>query len=305
MAEKVKCSQCNERDAFAKGLCSRCYGVQWRESKKTESTALVKVEPTAVEPIEGQVVATETPRDTVHLVARNPAEMQAARGDLLVWLKQKLTSTEAEIRDLNASVEEARQNNWKTDALIRARNRTVNLETFYFKMLMAVEAGYTIIPDFPIDVFAIRVNRSGVRQQEETQTTDWGWPSIPNQPADTTAAGSGEYRNPEALERHMEWKDKNAKGEEVNYRTTRAAKFQDEIVFPMIAARPEVMNATAGAMALKVFDQIGICRPVKEGRQVQFGKGDPLIMGQILLRRPQDTKVVNFIIAWHLNLNDL
>lgn len=280
--------------------------LRWRETKKSESTALVKVE-TAAEPavIEGEVVATEAPRDTVHLVARNPAEMQAARGDLLVWLKQKLTTTEAEIRDLNASVEEARQNGWKTDALTRARNRMINLETFYFKMLMAVEAGYTIIPDFPIDVFAIRVNRSGVRELERTQQSTWGWPTIPNQPADTTPAGSGEYRNPEALERHYEWKDKDSKGEEVVYRQTVASKFQDEIVFPMIAARPEVMNATAGAMALKVFDQIGICRPVKEGRQVRFGKGDPLIIGQILLRRPQDTKVVNFIIAWHLNLNDL
>jgi hypothetical protein len=70
------------------------------------------------------------------------------------------------------------------------------------------------------------------------------------------------------------------------------------------------MDATAKAMALKVFDQIGICRPVDHQNERAFaasGAGDPLIIGQILRRRGtyQGPKVVSFIIAWHLNLNDL
>jgi hypothetical protein len=64
------------------------------------------------------------------------------------------------------------------------------------------------------------------------------------------------------------------------------------------------MNATAEAMALKVFDQIGIANPVRNvGVQ---RKGDPLIIGQVLSKRVGWTqKCVSFIIAWYLNLDEL
>lgn len=64
------------------------------------------------------------------------------------------------------------------------------------------------------------------------------------------------------------------------------------------------MNATAEAMALKVFDQIGICQPTRNAGITR--KGDPLIIGQILGKREGwSQKCVSFIIAWHLNLKDL
>lgn len=316
MATKAKCSQCNERDSFAKGLCSRCYGIQWRAAKQVESrssTALVTTSATPI--VEGEIVidkpAEELPPPTseAHLVARNPAEMQAAQADLLEWLKLKLTTTETEVRDMNAAITEARNNKWKDDALIRARNRVVNLETFYFKMLMAVEAGYTIIPDFPIDVFAIRVVRKGVTAQGSERQGEWGWPTIDNERSDRPPAGVGEYKNPSQMVYHRERKTTNMDGNQITHRSTTAADWQDEIIFPMTAARPGVMNATSQAMALKVFDQIGICRPVEQsptGRAiVGWGKGDPLILGQILHRRASGLKVASFIIAWHLDLNQL
>lgn len=313
---KEKCSKCNERESFAKGLCSRCYGIQWRAAKQAESksTALVTTTPAALV-VEGEVVQDEPvqqpklPTSEVHLVARSPEEMKAAQGGLLAWLKDKLTEIEIEVRELNAGLEEARRNNWKTDALVRACNRTISLEAFYFKVLMAVEAGYVIIPEFPIDVFAIRVTRGGVRVSQREQNSSWGWPTIDDERSDHAPAGAGRYENPAQTVRNWEYKDKNAKGEEVTRRVTAPVDFQPEIVFPMIAARPVVMNATAQAMALKVFDQVGICRPVQQtatGRAVaSWGKGDPLIMGQILHRRASGLKVVSFIIAWYLNLNEL
>jgi len=315
MADKPKCKQCNERDVFAKELCSRCYGIQWRAQKKAEagtSTALVKAKPAEI--VEGEIVVDEPsrpqpPASDVHLVARNPQEMQAAQSNLTAWLKNKLTTVEAEVRDLNASITEARNNNWKFDALTRARNRVIQLETFYFKALMAVEAGYVMIPEFPLDVFAIRVTRANVRAEDREQTSTWGWPTIDNERPDRAPAGAGEYRNPSQLVRHYEWKTKDKDGKEVTYRTTSAAEWQDEVVFPMIAARPGVMNATAEAMTLKVFDQIGVCRPVQQtptGRAISTrGKGDPLILGQILHERASGLRVISFIIAWHLNLDEL
>lgn len=318
MSEKAKCGNCNERPVFAKDLCTRCYGIQWRAQKKSEaeakSTALVATTPAPL--VEGEIIPDPPkqeppPRPTseVHLVARNPEEMKAAQSDLLEWLKGKLTEIEIEVRELNAGLEEARRNNWKTDALTRARNRAVSLETFYFKMLIAVEAGYTVIPEFPIDVFAIRVTRGGVRVRQRESTSSWGWPNIDDERSDRAPAGAGRYENPAQTVRNWEYKTKDKEGKEVTHRVTTPTDFQSEIIFPMIAARPVVMNATAEAMALKVFDQIGVCRPVQQsatGRALSgWGQGDPLIIGQILHQRASGLRAISFIIAWHLNLNEL
>lgn len=307
MATKPKCStQGCERDSFSKGLCSRCYGIQWRAAKEVEAAKPVQLpaSETAIAVREPEIVAETVELPTVHLVARNPEEMQAARNDMLAWLKSKLTTVEVEVREMNAALNEARTNGWKTDALQRARNRAIQLETFYFKMLMAVEAGYTIIPDFPLDIFAIRVQREHVTAGMRESNSTYGWPDVPNEQSDRPPAGIGEYKNPSQLVRHQEVKRKEG-DKEVVTRYTTPTQFQDEIIFPMTAARPLVMNETAKAMALKVFDQIGICRPVEQGRIVSYGKGDPLIIGQILHQRASGIKVVSFIIAWYLNLNEL
>lgn len=255
----------------------------------SESEALVKVDPVV---------------SSVHLVARNPVEMQNAQADLAVWLKHKLTDLEIEVRELNTSVAEAQTNGWATAALVRARNKTLGQQSYYFKILSAVEAGYTIIPEFPIDVFAIRVTRGGVRAATAQSNSTWGWPTIENERPDIAKAGEGEYKNPEQLVRHQEYKEQKD-GKEVVTRYTTPSRFQDEVIFPLRAARPIVMNATAQAMALKVFDQIGICEPTRVPG-LGLRSGDPLIIGQILGRRTGwNQKCASFIIAWYLNLNEL
>lgn len=65
-------------------------------------------EPTALAPT--------TPVETtsmVHLVARNPEEMKAAQSDLINFLNFKLGTIEAEFKDLNGAISEARRNGWK------------------------------------------------------------------------------------------------------------------------------------------------------------------------------------------------
>jgi hypothetical protein len=47
-----------------------------------------------------------------------------------------------------------------------------------------------------------------------------------------------------------------------------------------------------------VFDTIGICPPQR--------KGDPLIIGQIMMPGPRwNRETVSFLIAWHLDLRTL
>lgn len=321
--EKQKCSQCHLRDASHKGLCSGCYAKQWRERRKIERAA--EVEPKQLTSgitsdelavIEGEIVHDDAPLDT-HLIATSPLEMQAARGDLQAWLEQRLTILERDIIEANRALEEARKNNWSTIAFTAARNRAVDEETFYNKILAAVEAGYTIIPDFPIQVFAVR---RGEDPRQETMTfvgvhngrnTGLGRPI----PTDSAPAGVGDYRNP--LPAVSDWTRENTlatpENKQPRYYTTvtRWRHPAAPISFPKTSARSPVMRATAKAMKEKTFDRIGVCLPTTEvagGRQVQQGvrAGDPLIIGQIVGKRVGSRqKVVSFIIAWHLDLNEL
>jgi hypothetical protein len=61
-------------------------------------------------------------------------------------------------------------------------------------------------------------------------------------------------------------------------------------------AKPQIMHATSDAMALKIFDEIGVIPNYRR-------KVDPIIIGAIY--RPDATakqywEPVSFLIAWHL-----
>jgi hypothetical protein len=274
------------------------------ETVGEESTALAVVEQSA-------------PPPPTHLVATDPSEMKAAQGDLKTHLEQRLSVIEGEILELNAALNEARRNGWNTAALTAARNRAVDDETFYNKLLAAVEAGYTMIPDFPVDVFAVRRVKA-----DSHQSNTWDGYVLPegtylNSPVqpDCAMVGQGEFRNPSPrLQSYYVGTAKNRQGQDVDrYRVTRTGEPAGPIVFPHFSARHRVMQAAAKAIEQKFFDQIAVCRPTvatAAGRTAQAAStraGDPLIIGQVLRKRigsaPQ--KCVSFIIAWHLNLNDL
>jgi len=62
--------------------------------------------------------------------------------------------------------------------------------------------------------------------------------------------------------------------------------------------KPQIMEATSRAMALKIFDRFGVFPPTQDD--------DPVILGQIVHKAGQyRTKIVSFLIAWHLNTNVL
>lgn len=324
--DKQKCSECNERDVFSGGLCSRCYGVRWRAHRKAEREGAEPKQLTAGgvatdDAIEGEIVHDDPKPPETHLVATDPAGMKAAQGDLKAWLDRKLTILERDIKEANAALTEARQNGWQTAALTAARNRAVDDETFYNKILAAVEAGHTIIPDFPISIFAVRRHEPDKRESQmynnvvSSRDTYLGHPV----PPDCAPAGAGEYRNPDP-QTYSNVRENKAPGaqerNEPRYYTTvtKTGEPAAPIHFPSTVARSEIMKATADAMEEKVFDQFGVCFPifamgVRAQREIQTNSaraGDPLVIGQIVRKRiGSRQKVVSFIIAWHLNLNDL
>lgn len=232
----------------------------------------------------------------VHLVARNPSEMESARGNLEEWLQQKLGAIDEESAELERAIESASSAPFDASvasALKSQLNRATRRRAFYWKVLAAVQAGYAIIPNFPLELFAVRVTKERPTKWEEGINRK---PDLPDEEPANAAAGEGEYKSPRQFVRETKTKERDSEGNEYTRYFIQATDYMD-VQFPVVAARAEVLDATAEAMALKVFDQIGICPPQR--------KGDPLIVGQVRLGGRYSEKLVSFIIAWHLDLRTL
>lgn len=241
------------------------------------------------------------PIQNVQLVATSAIEMSSAQADITSWLEGKLASINAEIFEMCAARDEAKKHKWKTSTFSSMISKARVREVFYEKVLEAVKAGYTIVPNFPIDVFAIRVAREYPAQGEQNN---------PNYPADweaekpeALALGEGNYVSvkPNFYRRQEDMKDMTGKVTGKRHYVV-PTSFQ-EAEFPVMAAHPVVMQATAEARDRLLFDQIGICPPTR-----RKGKGDPLIIGQILETVPkwgEPPHIVSFLLAWHLDLRTL
>ena len=242
---------------------------------------------------------------SVHLVARNTNEMELSRGRLLQWLTQKVETEKAELADVLHAFEIAHKNKWSSSTLERQAKRCADRVQFYTKILTAVAAGFTIIPNFPVDYFAVRVQRPNPRAQlaeiknaseyedASTQVTDEEPQILP--------PGDGRYVNPSQLVKRSSLTEKDEKtGKESLTKLAWPTSFAD-LVFPVECARPEIMSATAEAISLKLFDAIGIC---PQGTV----NADPLIIARILQKKysgHQERKMVSFLLAWHLDLRTL
>jgi hypothetical protein len=245
-------------------------------------------------------LAVQNETKSVHLVARSPQEMAAAQEDLGAWLTAKVAAIDQEVSELKAATEAAIHNGWQYQTLAGQLSKARQQHVYYAKMLQAVKAGYCIIPNFPIDVFAIRVTRE--KPSARAASTNWANSDpgrmIADETPDIRPAGEGRYESPsQTVKRWSAPPTKDAQGKEIVTRWAKPVNFGD-ISFPLIAAQSVVMNSTQQAMALQLFDAIGIC---PESRP----KGDPMIIGQIRLSKARGAKMASFIIAWHLDVRTL
>jgi len=274
--------------------------------------ALAVLEPEKIEAVK----PVELPPPTVHLVARNPQQMAAAQADLTSWLQGKRDSLLADVHEMELARDEAKKHKWKTSSFNSAILKFRKQHDFYQKLLEATKAGYTIIPNLPIDLIAVKVMDKDFGPSDMERQEGWNQ-SIPinvvAEKADQSlSAGQGDYVSPDPnVVRRKYTEDINGK-RETRY-SLRATSLKD-MEFPVAVAVPQVMDATAEAMALKIFDQIGIC-PAKGLRASTWRKTqlppsrdpDPLIVGQVLSPKQgySGGRPVSFLIAWHLDLRTL
>ena len=231
--------------------------------------------------------------DDLTVLALTPAQMRPAQEGLIAWAQEKLRALNAEADEQDRAMEDAARFPFSNQRAQWARelNKTTKTIAYYDKIRQALEAGYIIVPDFPVDVFAVRT-------KTETPTGSYT-ASYPRregtaftQQAKALPPGEGRYVSDDVRGEGEEVKTKDAQGREVTkYRYT-ASEFRD-VAIPARLVRPEILDATHRALLLKVFDEVGL---VGQPRQ------DPIIVGKIIDPRDKyKQRRVSFFIAWWLD----
>lgn len=226
-----------------------------------------------------------TPRP---LIALTPADLPDTQRNLASWCVRKRRALQVELKELQTQEALAKKRKWSMYGWARQIKRTVERITFYDKVKLATEAGFLVVPSFPIDVFAVRIGKKA-KLIRDTKTSSWNVPRLPDQPVALEA--DARYVSPQPEK--DSWTDENAERELVTYFRASGVK---EMEFPAMLAEPQLILATKRAISLNVFDEIGMVG----------GQTDPIVVGTVM--RPgywNGYDRMNFFIGWWLNWEDV
>lgn len=237
----------------------------------------------------------------LRLVALDPAQLQRSQQQLIAWAAQKMAHVAQEVADFKSNLEIATKSKWNTARPKAALKLAEGRLLFYSKIKDALEAGYYIVPDFPCDIFAIRTERYTPKPNTQIRSYSNGQNTVPDEKSQILPSGEGENRNPQQLVSTTDASYINAKGEGVSQFRFEATGW-DEIDFPFALAKPQILDATQRAMALKIFDEMAVA-PAGSRRST---KPDPMVLGYILgPKRGFSQKKVAFLVAWFLDTETL
>ncbi len=233
----------------------------------------------------------EQPMDFT-VFANNPADMVGAQKSLILWCARKIQAEKSELAEANRNLEAAKEHKWSPAAWAAQAKRIEKRVEFYRKIKIALEAGYYIVPPFPIDIFAIRTAQHAPRWKWQNNE----WRDHHEQKARVLPAGEGRYVSPDPQLTSRTFREADGKGGIKDITRWTPQEWRD-VDFPFKLAKAEIMSATRAAMAMKVFDQMGAL-PMHRAP-------DPIICGQIL--NPQvpsyggPRKAVTFFVSWWLD----
>jgi hypothetical protein len=229
------------------------------------------------------------------VVANSPKEMEAAQRSLILWAARKIQAIKLELQEATKEYELCKEKKWRTDGWRAQILKSEHRMEFYRKIKMALEAGYYIVPPFPIDIFAIRTKRSFPERKEGTH------PNNHDQTAQVLPAGDGRYVDPRPSRRAYESQVTQKDGTSRAVTRYYANAFND-VDFPFKLAKAEIREATDKALGLMVFDRLGVLPRTRSA--------DPIVCGQIIIPdQPRyhrhDPKAVTFFVTWWLDTRTL
>jgi hypothetical protein len=222
------------------------------------------------------------------LVALTPGDIPGAQLNLSTWCRAKIAGLGVELREQRQNYRQARAAKWKISGWQSQINRTKRRMVYYAKIKSAVDAGYLVVPNFDLDIFAIRTTRATPPQE---------WDRTSAQP-DLSPARRGRYVDDVVFSYETTEVSTNKDGTKRETKHDVPTRY-DLPDIPLRGVKPVVLDAVQRAMALRIFDQLGV---VKQRRQ------DPIICGQIV--DPDHNgrywkKTVCFFVAWWLDPESL
>jgi hypothetical protein len=218
------------------------------------------------------------------VIATSPAMMEKAQRSLILWAARKIQAIKGEMAEIQEQLDIATTKKWNTAAWRRE--------------LAKHEAGYYIVPPFPLDIFAIRTKRNTPHQYESTGRHD-----NRDQPAQPLPVGIGRYvsEKPKLENYQDEVKQKDGT---VKVITKYYASEYGDVEFPFKLAKVEVREAAERAISSGIFDRLGVL-PARRSKR------DPILCGEILYpnktfyRWNRDPERVTFFVAWWLDTKTL
>lgn len=233
-------------------------------------------------------------------VALTPQELPGAQAGIADWCRAKIIELSHELRDARQNMRQAKAMLWRYNGWQTVIRKTTARMLYYVKIKTAVEAGYLIVPNFPAEILAVRVDRDAPSTKYATYPTQIN----EAKPDLSLPPGAGRY-----VDETLPHEDRSfTNPQNTVVRRCMVDKFDEEIDFPATLIKPVILSATQRAMSLKVFDRIAVSFG-GHGSQMSSRqrRADPIVLGQILdgsAAHPQD-KRVTFFIAWWLDTNSL
>jgi hypothetical protein len=226
------------------------------------------------------------------VIATTPTGMAAAQGQLIQWVDEKLAAIAGEFQTNELILGQLRLARMATIHAERAMDSLRRRERFYTKVRAALEAGYYIIPPFDCQVFAVRTDRANPPEDTSRCKNPRNDARVP-----ALAPGKGEYVHPVPS---REWKfesdRKSSDGTKMVTETYYGNTAWKEVEFPMMAMKPELIEATHEAMGLKIFDTLGI--------MPRYRAADPIIVGTIKHYKSNQAPLT-FFVAWWMDRDQL
>jgi hypothetical protein len=251
---------------------------------------------------EGHGIIEAMPADAedITVFARSPGEMAVAQDALIDWGQRKVSYLKKELRlaeDNLAAAAEAKVKTAPWKRLVGIAKRRV---VYYEKIVAALEEGYFIVPDFPINVIAVRTKKTKPSDAGVLHTYQRG---IVAEKPQELPVGEGEYVNPDPQHyvedeevTHTDHKGEKTKRMEKRYV---ACDEFDEIDFPLRVVRPMVLNQYQKTIQKKLFDSIGVLPNNRRNT-------DPMVVGTIEMRlNRHQVKRVNFLVCWWIPTQSL
>jgi hypothetical protein len=254
-------------------------------------TAIEKTpEVTIIQPAEATIELPLPVATDLVVVARNASEMASSREQLGQWPLGKIAEAKAALTTAETELAKVKEMHQRTAAFKSKVDDAAADVVFYEKLHAALAAGYCIVPDFPVQIIAVRTVAEEPASVERKVT--WGG-SMPAVSPDGAALGEGRYVSPETKNEI----EKRPGDKEGSIEKWRVAKGFQKVSFPVKLARMAILENLDRAQKTLIFDSIGILPNTSRPRP------DPMLIGRI--EHSRSDKSVSFMIALWLDTKTL